>query len=111
MYPHLNKLGIEQPQRIESFIFRREGVFDVLKVYLKKSGSELFSKSHKFKFQRSEEDGQLRLAVIQELETICRRKHEVKSRKEKLMADISHLEKVVHSKLAEIRHEIEQLED
>lgn len=126
MFPHLNGLGIQDPTLIERYSLRQEAHKDVLKIYFKKQKGELFAKSVKFKFPRqiknvlvdggthqyreiTEISRNLTL-IIDELNKIT--KPEVKPEvdvKEKILADLQHLEKVVSSKIAEIEADLAKL--
>jgi tRNA splicing ligase len=126
MYPNLTGLGIHDPKQIERYTLRQEAHKDVLKIYFHKQKGELFAKSVKFKYPRqiknvlvdggshqyrevTEINRNLTL-IIDELNTITRpAKLQEMDLKEKILADLRHLEKVVSSKIHEIETDLEKL--
>lgn len=126
MYPNLTGLGINAPTQIERYSLRQEAQKDVLKIYFRKQKGELFAKSVKFKYPRqvksvlvdggshqykniTEINRNLTL-VIDELNTITKPiKVPEADVKQKILADLRHLEKVVSSKIAEIEADLEKL--
>lgn len=126
MFPHLTALGIQDPQQIERYSLRQEAHKDVLKIYFLKQKGELFAKSVKFKFPRQVKnvlvDGgsnQYReiteisrnlTLIIDELNKITKPEQLSESDiKQKILADLSHLENVVSNKIAEIEADLEKL--
>lgn len=126
MYPNLTGLGINEPTQIERYSLRQEAHKDVLKIYFRKQKGELFAKSVKFKYPRqvksvlvdggshqykniTEINRNLTL-VIDELNKITKpiKTPEIDV-KQKILADLHHLEKVVSSKIAEIEADLEKL--
>ncbi len=126
MFPHLTALGIQDPQQIERYSLRQEAHKDVLKIYFLKQKGELFAKSVKFKFPRQVKnvlvDGgsnQYReiteisrnlTLIIDELNKITKPEQLSEADiKQKILADLSHLENVVSNKIAEIEADLEKL--
>lgn len=125
MYPTLQSMGITSIQDIEKFTLRFEGGHDVLKIYYRREKGSLLPKSKKFKFGRStktvladggqqtyrqvQEPSLIVLRAMEELEKIVGRQHEVKITKEDLIKELDHLEKVVNSKINEIKEKIEAM--
>ncbi|WP_196159554.1 DUF3461 family protein [Reinekea sp. G2M2-21] len=126
MYPNLTAIGITDVDRIEKYTVRTEGKSDVLKIYYSRDKGDLFARSEKFKYPRqqkrvkvdsgtgtyndtSEIASTLRY-VIEELDQIAKREvlKEVDLKK-KILSDLSHLEKVVSAKIAEIEADLERL--
>ncbi|UIP28504.1 MULTISPECIES: DUF3461 family protein [Photobacterium] len=125
MYPNLTSLGIEHPERIESYSLRQEAANDILKIYFAKAKGELFAKSMKFKFQRqsksvivnsgnreakevSEINRKLTF-VTDELDKITKKRHTDVDIKKKILDDLRHLEQVVSHKIAEIESDLAKL--
>ncbi|MEI8594876.1 MULTISPECIES: DUF3461 family protein [Photobacterium] len=125
MYPNLTSLGIEHPERIESYSLRQEAANDILKIYFAKGKGELFAKSMKFKFQRqsksvivnsgnreakevSEINRKLTF-VTDELDKITKKRHTDVDIKKKILDDLRHLEQVVSHKIAEIESDLAKL--
>ncbi|TYL46813.1 DUF3461 family protein [Marinomonas sp. IMCC 4694] len=122
MYPTLQSMGITSIQDIEKFTLRYESGHDVLKIYYRREKGSLLPKSKKFKFGRStktvladggqqtyrqvQEPSLIVLRAMEELEQIVGRQHEVKVTKEDLVNELEHLEKVMTSKISEIRDKI-----
>lgn len=126
MYPTLQSMGITSIQDIEKFTLRYEGGHDVLKIYYRREKGSLLPKSKKFKFGRStktvladggqqtyrqvQEPSLIVLRAMEELEQIVGRQHETKASKEDLIKELEHLEKVVNSKISEIKEKIESMQ-
>ena len=122
MYPTLQSMGITSIQDIEKFTLRFEGGHDVLKIYYRREKGSLLPKSKKFKFGRStktvladggqqtyrqvQEPSLIVLRAMEELELIVGRQHEAKVTKDDLVKELDHLEKVVNSKINEIKEKI-----
>jgi len=122
MYPTLQSMGVTSIQDIEKFTLRFEGGHDVLKIYYRREKGSLLPKSKKFKFGRStktvladggqqtyrqvQEPSLIVLRAMEELEQIVGRQHEVKVTKDDLVKELEHLEKVVNSKINEIKEKI-----
>ena len=122
MYPTLESMGITSIQDIEKFTLRYEGGHDVLKVYYRREKGSLLPKSKKFKFGRStktvladggqqtyrqvQEPSLIVLRATEELSKIVGKQAEDKVSKEELINELEHLEKVMHSKIKEIKEKI-----
>lgn len=125
MYPTLNSMGVTSVQDIDKFTLRYEGGNDVLKIYYRREKGSLLPKSKKFKFGRStktvladggqqtyrqvQEPSLTVLRAMEELEQIVGRQHEEKITKEDLVKELEHLEKVMTSKISEIRAKIDAM--
>lgn len=126
MFPHLTSLGIHDPTQIERYTLRQEALKDVLKIYFHKQKGELFAKSVKFKYPRqmkhvlvdsgshqyrdtTEINRNLTL-IIDELNQITE-PHALSEveLKEKILADLRHLELVVTSKIKDIELDVARL--
>lgn len=121
----LTEMGFEDVHEIEKFSTRTEGDMDILKVYLHRHQGEWFAKSKKFKFKRvhknvpvtdglvpyrsTTEPSSYYLRAIAELEKLVQEDAQVQSKKEHLLSEIEHLEKVVARKIEDIRRQIEEL--
>lgn len=126
MFPHLTSLGIHDPSQIERYTLRQEALRDVLKIYFHKQKGELFAKSVKFKYPRqmkhvlvdsgshqykdiTEINRNLTL-VVDELNQITDPQNLSESElKEKVLADLRHLEMVVSAKIKEIEADLAKL--
>lgn len=125
MYGNLKALGIVNPERIERYTLRQEATTDILKIYYLKGKGDFFAKSVKFKFPRqrktilvdggtndyrevSEISPELR-HIVAELDQLATSEHQGQDIKQKILADLRHLEKVVANKIAEIENDLEQL--
>ncbi|MEO9656145.1 DUF3461 family protein [Marinomonas sp.] len=122
MYPTLESMGITSIQDIEKFTLRYEGGHDVLKVYYRREKGSLLPKSKKFKFGRStktvladggqqtyrqvQEPSLIVLRATEELSKIVGKQAEDKVTKEDLITELEHLEKVMNSKIKEIKEKI-----
>ncbi|MGR0278239.1 DUF3461 family protein [Marinomonas dokdonensis] len=122
MYPTLESMGITSIQDIEKFTLRYEGGHDVLKVYYRREKGSLLPKSKKFKFGRStktvladggqqtyrqvQEPSLIVLRATEELSKIVGKQAEDKVSKEELIVELEHLEKVMSSKIKEIKEKI-----
>ncbi|GGK65185.1 DUF3461 family protein [Amphritea balenae] len=121
----LKEMGFENPHDIERFTTRTENDVDVLKVYLHRHQGDWMAKSKKFKFKRkhtnvsvegglvpyraSTEPSPYYLRALSELEKLVAQDKSVKDKKELLLDEIEHLEKVVARKVEDIRRQIEEL--
>lgn len=122
MYQTLNSMGITSLEDIEKFTLRYENGFDVLKVYYRREKGSLLPKSKKFKFGRStktvladggkqtyrqvQEPSLVVLRAVEELGQLVGKQHEDKATKDDLIQELEHLEKVVNSKLTELKEKI-----
>lgn len=119
----LHSIGIKNIDRVESYTIRSEANQDILKVYYKKEKGDLFHRSEKLKFPREQktfknESGKyentkeissiLHKAMIQ-LDKVTLAERKEKDVKQKIVADLRHLEQVVANKIAEIEADLERL--
>ncbi|MCZ2723619.1 DUF3461 family protein [Marinomonas sp. 15G1-11] len=125
MYQTLESMGVTSFEDIEKFTLRYENGFDVLKVYYRREKGSLLPKSKKFKFGRStktvladggqqtyqqvQEPSLVVLRAVDELGLIVGKQHEDKLTKEDLVTELEHLEKVVTSKIEELKEKIAKL--
>lgn len=125
MYPTLDSMGITSTENIEKFTLRYENGQDVLKVYYRREKGSLLPKSKKFKFGRStktvladggqqtyrqvQEPSLIVVRALEELENIVGKQHEIKVSKDDLIVELEHLEKVMESKIADIKEKINAL--
>lgn len=106
MYDNLRKLGITQPEEIDSYSLRQEANNDILKIYFRKDKGELFAKSVKFKYPVNHHLDHL----ISELDHICQPAQPNNiDFKRKVLDDLRHLESVVANKIAEIEETLEKI--
>lgn len=118
----LTEMGFDDPSEIERFSTRREGDMDILKIYLRRRQGDWFSKSKKFKFKRVDKSLEMNAAygsasepsayflkAVTELERLVKVDQDTQSKKQVLLDEIDHLEKVLNGKLADLRHQIDQL--
>lgn len=126
MYPTLQSMGVTSINDIEKFSLRYENDQDVLKINYRRAKGSLLPKSKKFKFGRSsktvltdggrqnyeriQEPSAIVLAAMEELESIVGKQHQIKVSKEGLIVELTHLEKVVNSKISEIKRKIEAMD-
>ncbi len=126
MYPVLQSMGVTSYKDIEKFSLRLENGQDVLKINYHREKGSFLPKSKKFKFGRSskavltdggrqnyenvEEPSSTLLIAMEELESIVGKQVKYKASKEDLLLELSHLEKVVHNKIKEIKVKIEAME-
>lgn len=122
MYPTLESMGVKSTKDIEKFTLRYEGGHDVLKIYYRREKGSLLPKSKKFKFGRSsktvladggqqtyrqvQEPSLIVLRAMEELEQIVGKQHDIQVSKEDLVKELEHLEKVMTSKISEIKEKI-----
>jgi hypothetical protein len=126
MHPTLQSMGITSIQDIEKFTLRYENGHDVLKIYYRREKGSLLPKSKKFKFGRAtktvladggqqtyrqvQEPSLIVLRAMEELEQIVGKQHATKASKDDLVKELEHLEKVVNSKIAEIKEKINSMQ-
>jgi hypothetical protein len=119
-------MGVTSIKDIEKFTLRYEGGHDVLKIYYRREKGSLLPKSKKFKFGRAtktvladggqqtyrqvQEPSLTVLRAMEELEMIVGRQHEAKVTKDDLVQELIHLEKVMTSKINEIKEKIEAMQ-
>jgi hypothetical protein len=124
-YPTLLEMGIEEPHEVERYTSRIEGDMDILKIYFHRHQGEWMTKSKKFKFKRQHKNMRVNegrvpyiattesspyfLRAIAELDTLVTVEKTAKDRKQRLLEDIEHLEKVVARKLEDMRRQIEEM--
>jgi hypothetical protein len=124
-FPILKEMGIDDTYDIERYTARIEGESDVLKIYFHRHQGDWVTKSKKFKFKRTHktlrvnegrvpyidttESSPYFLHAVDELDKLVAEERNTQSRKERLLEEMSHLEKVVERKLADMRRQIEEL--
>ncbi|MEH6823481.1 MAG: DUF3461 family protein [Motiliproteus sp.] len=124
-YPTLTEMGVQSVEDIVKYSLRQEGESDILKIYFRREKGSLLPKSKKFQFGRSHktvrvdssqdkyheitEMSAFLMRAVDELHELVKHEHEVQDIKTKLRDDIDHLEKVMMSKLIEIRRDIERI--
>ncbi|EXJ12995.1 MULTISPECIES: DUF3461 family protein [Nitrincola] len=124
-FPTLKEMGFDDVSEIERFSSRIEGDTDILKIYFHREQGDWFGRSKKFKFKRLNKrirvnEGQIAyrdttesspyfLRAMQELEQLVSQANSSKDRKELILEEIDHLEKVVQRKIADLRKQIEDL--
>ncbi len=127
-YPTLDEMGIHSINELSHFTVRREHRADVLKVYYHRAKGSLLARSKKFTFVRPAgtvlshyrglsgwdelQNSSPRLqAAIAELERVVQpRQQKALSPKEKILADLDHLEKVMQAKIDELRRQVQALD-
>jgi len=119
----LHSIGIKNIDRVESYTIRSEANQDILKVYYKKEKGDLFHRSEKLKFPREQktfknESGNYEDTkeisstlhkAMSELDKVTLAERKEKDVKQKIVADLRHLEQVVSNKIAEIEADLERL--
>lgn len=124
-YETLKEMGIEDVSEIEKFSSRIEGDMDILKIYFHRDPGDWFAKSKKFKFKRlykkirvneglvtyreTTESSPHFLRAMAELEQLIVQESTTRGRKELLLEEVDHLEKVVQRKITDLRRQIEEL--
>lgn len=128
-YPTLNKMGITSIESVDKYTLRHQGDTDVLKIYYKRNKGSLLSRSKKFSFIRGRNAIPLEarnskafdtverispqlLLALEELKSLAatRKEEPLKDPKNKFLTDLDHLEKVMTSKIDEIRRQIKELD-
>ena len=126
-YPTLNKMGIKSVESVDKYTLRHQGDTDVLKIYYKRAKGSLLSRSKKFSFVRGRKNMLLEVrnskafekmanispqlvAALEELKNLeaTRKVEKPQDPKQKFLADLDHLEKVMNSKMDEIRRQIDR---
>lgn len=123
--PTLKEMGIEETSDIERYTSRIEGDVDILKIYFHRHQGEWMAKSKKFKFKRmhknvrvneglvpfraTTESSPFFLKAIAELDKLVAGEQSAKDKKERLLDELEHLDKVVSRKIEDIRRQIEEL--
>jgi len=126
MYESLKELGVTNIEHIEKYTLRQEGDEDILKIYFKRLKGELFAHSTKFRHGRAKkmvliDSGKHEYKEVSEISPTMQKltleldkivKHEegVIEFKERILADVDHLEKVIQRKLEQLRNDIDQYE-
>lgn len=124
-FPTLIEMGVEEPRDIERYTSRIEGDVDVLKIYFHRHQGEWMAKSKKFKFKRMDKNMRVNegkvpyihttesspyfLRAVAELDTLVAKDKDAKNKKERLLEEVEHLEKVVSRKIEDLRRQIEEL--
>ena len=128
-YPTLNKMGIKSVESVDKYTLRHQGDTDVLKIYYKRAKGSLLSRSKKFSFIRGRKNLPLEVRnskafekmanispqlvmALEELKKLeaTRKEEKPQDPKQKFLADLDHLEKVMNSKMDEIRRQINELD-
>lgn len=120
----LESLGIKNLENVDYYAVRSERDNDVLKIYYRREKGALFQRSEKFKFHRStksmkdfssneytevSEVSPMLVKVMSHLDQITKQDQIEKTAKERILADLRHLEKVVANKVSEIEQQLEKL--
>lgn len=124
-FPTLREMGVAEPYDIERYTARIEGDVDILKVYFHRHQGEWMAKSRKYKFKRMHKNMRVNegrvpyiattesspyfLRAVAELDRLVEAEHDAVSKKQRLLEDVDHLEKVVSRKIEDIRRQIESL--
>ncbi|MFT5721001.1 MAG: hypothetical protein ACI9W6_001310 [Motiliproteus sp.] len=127
-YPALEEMGIHSLDEVSEFNVRQEQNADVLKVYYRRSKGSLLPRSKKFTFVRPRTAVPLRYLnqdcweqfkgssprlsrAIEELTRLTQPAPSTpEDRKAQFLNDVDHLEKVMATKLDEIRQQIRALD-
>lgn len=128
-YPTLEKMGIKSVDNVDKYTLRHQGDTDVLKIYYKRPKGSFLSRSKKFTFVRGRRGIPLEarnshafddmakispqlLMALEELKTLDARRKEVDpiDPKQKFLSDLDHMEKVMTTKMDEIRRQINELD-
>ncbi|MCO4757541.1 MAG: DUF3461 family protein [Oceanospirillaceae bacterium] len=121
----LKDMGIDDVHDIEKYTSRIEGDMDILKIYLHRHQGEWFAKSKKFKFKRvhknvpvkeglvpyraTTEPSPYYLRAVAELDSLVTEEKTTQNKKEVLLDELEHLEKVVARKIEDIRRQIDEM--
>lgn len=124
-FPALVEMGFEDPSDIDRYTTRIEGDVDILKVYHRRHQGEWMTKSKKFKFKRlhkkirvneglvpyrdTTESSPFYLKAINELDMLVAGEKTTKAKKEDILEEMEHLNKVVSRKIEDLRRQIEEL--
>jgi len=128
-YPTLKKMGIKSLDEVEKYTVRHQGDTDVLKIYYKRPKGSFMPRSKKFSFVRGrrgiplevrnakafEHMDRISPQLVQALEELkhldaTRKEVDPLDPREKFLSDLDHLEKVMNTKLEEIRRQIREME-
>jgi hypothetical protein len=126
MYESLRELGVTNIESIEKYTLRQEGDEDILKIYFRRKKGDLFAHSMKFRHGRAKkmvlvDSGKHEYKEVseisptiqqltQELDKIVQHEENVVEFKERILADVDHLEKVIQRKLSQLRSDIDQFD-
>ena len=124
-YETLKDMGIDDVHDIEKYTSRIEGDMDILKIYFHRHQGEWFAKSKKFKFKRvhknvpvkeglvpyraTTEPSPYYLRAVAELDSLVTEEKTTQNKKEVLLEELEHLEKVVARKIEDIRRQIDEM--
>ncbi len=124
-FPALFEMGFEDPNDVDRYTTRIEGDVDILKVYHRRHQGEWMTKSKKYKFKRlhkklrvnegltayrdTTESSPFFLKAITELDQLVAGEKSTKAKKEDILEEIDHLNKVVARKIEDLRRQIEEL--
>lgn len=129
-YPTLAQMGITSFDNISRYQLRREGRADVLKIYYHRPRGSLLSRSKKFTFARPKSLGPMEFQKTEQWhqledtspvlrQALCELhqllgvdnpvEDSADNTKVQLLADLEHMERVMQSKLDELRRQIEAL--
>ncbi|MEH6445281.1 MAG: DUF3461 family protein [Oceanospirillaceae bacterium] len=124
-FPALVEMGFEDPGDIDRYTIRIEGDVDILKVYHRRHQGEWMNKSKKFKFKRlhkklrvnegltayrdTTESSPFFLKAVAELDKLVAGEKTTKAKKEDILEEMEHLNRVVSRKIEDLRRQIEEL--
>jgi hypothetical protein len=124
-YPAMFEMGFEDPSDIDRYTTRIEGDVDILKVYHRRHQGEWMTKSKKFKFKRPQkrllvnegltafrdttESSPFFQKAMGELDKLVAGDKSSKAKKEDILEEMEHLNKVVARKIEDLRRQIEDL--
>ena len=127
-YPTLTKMGITSVENVDKYTVQHQGEVDVLKIYYKRPKGSLLSRSKKFSFMRGrnylpiearnskafdamESINPELMHAIDELKQLnaSRELDSQMDPKQRMLSDLEHLEKVVSSKIEDLRRQIEEI--
>lgn len=124
-FPALAEMGFEEPSDIDRYTTRIEGDVDILKIYHLRHKGEWMTKSKKFKFKRlhkklrvnegltafrdTTESSPFFLKAITELDKLVAGEKSSKAKKEDILEEMEHLNRVVSRKIEDLRRQIEEL--
>jgi hypothetical protein len=128
-YPTLEKMGIKFIEDVDKYTLRHQGDSDVLKIYYKRAKGSFLSRSKKFTFVRGRRGIPMELRdtktfenlakispqllmALEELKKLNARRKEIEpiDPKQKFLSDLDHMEKVMTTKMDEIRRQINELD-
>ncbi len=127
-YPTLEEMGITSFENITKYSLRRHSDVDVLKIYYKRPKGSLLSRSKKFTFAHPRKSIPLEFhsgdtweslkgssprlqSAVDELKKLTTEPAALppEDMKARVLEDLNHLETVVNSKIAELRHQIQSM--